>query len=175
MIHLRRFGPHPQVINDHPYRVIPPAQDEIPIPEVPGLEGDTESAPQSPEPTKDLDCNMNESQQKLFDGLNVDEPVQPTKTTEPPTRQLEPFFSKEEVETLDAKEKCISLDQDDSSKKSMGWKKIARFFIAPDSKPELELQDLVTRGHGSVQVDFRQVGFEPRKVRFTTLYQLSRT
>ena len=165
MIHLRRFGPHPQVINGQPYRVIPPAQDEIPIPEVPGLEKDTESAPQSPEPTKDLDCNMNESQQKLFDGLNVDEPVQPTKTTEPPTRQLEPFFSKEEVETLDAKEKCISLDQDDSSKKSMGWKKIARFFIAPDSKPELELQNLATRGNGSVQVDSRQVGFEPRKVR----------
>ena len=201
-----------------------------------GLEEETKSKPQFPEPSKDLDCNINESQRKLFNGLNVDEPVQPnkttepkpvqhtkttepepvqhakttelepvqhakttepepvqhtkttepstrdleepvqhTKTTEPSTRDLEPFFSEEEAETLDAKEKCISLDQDDGSKKSMGWKKIARFFIAPDSKPELELQDLVTRGHGSVQVDFRQVGFEPRKVRFTTLYQLSRT
>ena len=28
-IHLRRFHPRAQVINDHPYRVIPPAQDEI--------------------------------------------------------------------------------------------------------------------------------------------------
>ena len=37
MIHLRRFGPHPQVINDHPYRVIPPAQDEISSAAVAGL------------------------------------------------------------------------------------------------------------------------------------------
>ena len=37
MIHLRRFGPHPQVINDHPYRVIPPAQDEIASAAVAGL------------------------------------------------------------------------------------------------------------------------------------------
>lgn len=125
---------------------------------------DLKSAPQSPEPTNDdLDCNMNESQQKLCDGLNVDEPAQPGQPTEPSIRDLKPFFSKEEAETLDAKEKCISLDQDDGSKKSMGWKNIARFFIAPDSKPELELQDLATRGHGSVQVDFRQVGFEHRK------------
>ena len=29
MTHLRRFHPWAQVINDHPYRVIPPAQDEI--------------------------------------------------------------------------------------------------------------------------------------------------
>ena len=130
---------------------------------------DLKSAPQSPEPTNDdLDCNMNESQQKLCDGLNVDEPAQPGQPTEPSIRDLKPFFSKEEAETLDAKEKCISLDQDDGSKKSMGWKNIARFFIAPDSKPELELQDLATRGHGSVQVDFRQVGFEHRKVRLSS-------
>ena len=144
-------------------------QEDVPIPEVgAGLEAHAESAPPSPEPTEGLDCNMNESQQKLFDGMNVDEPAepsQPTKATEPPPRDLEPFFSKEEAKTLDAKEPFTSLDQDEGSKKTMGWKKISRFFIAPDSKPELELQDLTTRGNGSVQVDFRQVGFEPRKVR----------
>ena len=146
--------------------------EEIPIPEVGvevEVEGDMESAPHSPDPTKDLDCTMNESQLKVSDGLNINDSIEPAENAEPSTPYLEPFFSKEETETLDAKEKCISLDQDDSSKKSMGWKKIARFFIAPDSKPELELQDLVTRGHGSVQVDFRQVGFEPRKARLTGL------
>jgi len=80
-----------------------------------------------------------------------------------PVRNFEPFFSKEESEMLDANNKCHSLGKDDGSKKSMGWKKIARFFIAQDSRPELELQDLAGRGHGSVHVDFRQVGFEPRK------------
>ena len=144
-------------------------QEDVPIPEVgAGLEGQAESAPQSAEPTESLDCNMNESQQKLFDGMNVDEPAepgQPTKAMEPAPRDLEPFFSKEEAKSLDAKETFTSLDQDECSKKTMGWKKISRFFIAPDSKPELELQDLTTRGNGSVQVDFRQVGFEPRKVR----------
>lgn len=34
---LRRFEPRPQVINDHPYRVIPPAQDEIASAAVAGL------------------------------------------------------------------------------------------------------------------------------------------
>ena len=146
-------------------------QEDVPIPEVgAGLEGHAESAPQSPESTESLDCNMNESQQKLFDGMNVDEPAepsQPTKATEPPHRDLEPFFSTEEAKTLDAKESFTSLDQDECSKKTMGWKKISRFFIAPDSKPELELQEMVvrSRGNGSVQVDFRQVGFGPRKVR----------
>merc|ERR550539_1963371 len=54
------------------------------IPEIgDGLEEDTKSKPQFPEPSKDLDCNINESQRKLFNGLNVDEPVQPNKTTEP--------------------------------------------------------------------------------------------
>ena len=82
-----------------------------------------------------------------------------------PVRNFEPFFSKEESEMLDANNKCHSLGKDEGSNKSMGWKKIARFFIAQDSRPELELQDLASRGHGSVHVDFRQVGFEPRKVR----------
>ena len=143
-------------------------QEDVPIPEV-GAELEV----QSTESTESLDCNMNESQQKLFDGMNVDEPAepgQPTKATEPPPRDLEPFFSTEEAKTLDAKETFTPLDQDECSKKTMGWKKISRFFIAPDSKPELELQEMAattanTRGNGSVQVDFRQVGFEPRKVR----------
>merc|ERR1712165_225461 len=69
-----------------------------------------------------------------------------------PVRNFEPFFSKEESEMLDANNKCHSLGKDEGSNKSMGWKKIARFFIAQDSRPELELQDLASRGHGSVHV-----------------------